>query len=126
MRLIIEIEIFCAGPLLPNDELERDWTVRIWEYSLRDLIAVCLPYTGIIALVAIIAAFVYDPSMRLLVYVALPSHLQNWATFGFCLLEEIRFAVICIATVVPILQIQVISFDIVTEKLRQMVQNMER
>ena len=64
--------------------------------------------------------------MRLLLYAALPYHLQNWATFGLCLLEEIRFMLIFIATVTPVLQVQVISFDLVTNQLQLLMQSIKR
>ena len=78
---------------------------------MQDLIAIGLPYMGIMAILVICAALVYDPSMRLLLYTALPSRLQNWATFGLCLLEEIRFLVVFAAIGIPVLQLQVIIFN---------------
>ena len=77
---------------------------------------------GVLAILVVGAAMVYDPSMKLLLYAALPTHLQNQTSFGLCLLEEIRFLVVITETATPVWQLQVISFDLVSNQLRPLMQ----
>ena len=79
-----------------------------------------------LAALVVSATMVYDPTMRLLLYAALPPRLQNWATFGLCLLEEIRFLLVMTSVAIPIWQVQVISFDLVCNQLRLVTQGLEK
>ena len=109
-----------------SDELEKHWIARLREYSLQDLIAKNLSYMNVFCAALIVATYVYDPSMRLLLYSALPSRLQNWATFGLCLLEEIRFVLICVATGGPMFLLHTISFELICTQLRLTMRKIEK
>ena len=121
-----ELNAFFTGALDLEDQPKKHWTARMKEYSRQDLIAICEPYMVALAVPAISASYVYDPSMRLLLFTALPSHLQNWATFGLCLLEEVRFLLMFLIIGVPILQAQVITIDLVSSRLQILIRKMEK
>ena len=118
----------CVGTDLgENDESDsRPWRSRLREYSLQDLIAAGVPTILAMTLVFIVAAYAYDQSMRVLVYAALPGHLQTWASFGLCLLEEIRFLGVLMTTAPPIWLLQVISFDLVCNLLRLSIRKIQK
>ena len=86
------------------------WYRRLLEYSLQDLIVLSLPYTILLVVVGIGACFIYDSSMRILLYSALPERYQGWLTFMALFVEEIRMLLMCASVGVPVLQLQVLSF----------------
>lgn len=84
---------------------------------MQDLIAVSIPYMIYFSLPFVVASFIYDPSMRLLMYHALPDCCKNRLVFWICFVEEIRFLLMYIAIAVPAWQLQVIAFDLVNTRL---------
>ena len=92
------------------------------DHSAQDLIAIYVPHMIIFGAALLIGCcYIYDPTLRLLLYSALPERYQNWLTFTMCLAEEIRLLLICSGVVVPVLQLQVISFDKVNVELEAII-----
>ena len=100
-------------------------TSRLREYSVQDVAALWLPHMIALAVPAIMASYVYDPSMSFLLYNALPSHLQNWSTFGLCAAEEFRFILDILVIVAPVYQLHVISYDLVSDRLRRLIRKID-
>ena len=76
---------------------------------------------SILAVFIIVACMVYDPTMKMLLYAALPEKYQNWLSFGVCILEEIRFLFIITGLAVPTLQRQIVAFQDVHKALQALV-----
>ena len=94
------------------------WHKRLLEYSPQDLIAMYMPHMAVFSVIATGASYIYDPTLRLLLYSALPGRYQNWLTFLVCFVEEIRLVVVMAGLGVTLLQVQVISFDLVSAHLQ--------
>ena len=84
---------------------------------MQDLIAVSIPYMTLLNVPIIGASFIYDPTMRSLLYSALPECLKNRLSFWICFAEEMRFLLIFAGIVAPTWQVQVIAFDLVNNRL---------
>ena len=69
----------------------------------------------------IIACFILDPTMRLLLYSAIPASHQIWWSFGLCLGEEIRLLGFCTAIVTSVWQLQVVAFDLISNTLESLL-----
>ena len=67
------------------------------------------------------ASFIYDPTMRCLLYSALPECLKNRLSFWICFAEEMRFLLMFAGIFVPTWQLQVIAFDLVNSRLNLIV-----
>ena len=93
------------------------WYRHLLQCSLQDLIVIYLPYMTLVAGFFIGACYVYDPTLRLLLYSALPGRYQNWLTFVMCLVEEMRLLLIFYGVGVPVTQSQVLSFNMVSTHL---------
>ena len=66
----------------------------------------------ILAGFTMLACYIYDPSMKLLLYSGLPASFQNPVTFWLCMMEEVHFFVRCTSMAVHMWQLQVIAFDL--------------
>ena len=99
----------------------QQWHKRLLECTLQDLIAIYMPHMILYGEVIIGACYIYDPTLRLLLYSALPERYQSWPAFTACLLEEMRLLFFCAAIAIPVLQLQVISFDLVNTQLEAIV-----
>ena len=75
----------------------------------------------ILAVAIVFACTIYDPTMKLLLYAALPEKYQTWLSFSVCLLEEIRFMSILVGLAIPTLQIQIIAFEDVEKALQALI-----
>ena len=93
---------------------------------MQDLIALGSPYISVSSVAVISATYVYDPSMRLLLYSALPTNIQNWAIFGLLLVEEVRLMMINITAATLIFQMHVTSFDLVSNRLLVLTKKIEK
>ena len=93
---------------------------KLWERSLQDLIAIYVPYMIMAGVVTILACFTYDPTMKYLLYNALPETRKNWITFWICMLEEIRVLLVDSGLVISVFQVQVIAFDLVKSDAEDM------
>ena len=96
-----------------KDSDEKGRTDGLMGRSLQDLIAIGMPYMLMMSVPIICASFVYDPTMRVLLYAMLP---ENWKTgpwFWACFAEELHFVVTFITITGPAWQLQVISFELV-------------
>ena len=93
------------------------WYKRLLECSPQDLIALYLPYMVLCSIAFIGACYVYDPTLRLLLYSALPERHQNWLTFLICFVEEMRLVSIIAGIGVAVLEIQINTFEEVTNHL---------
>ena len=100
--------------LVTADSRRLRWHKKLLECSLQDLTAIYMPYMAVCSLVAEGTCFIFDPTLKLLLYSALPESYQNWLTFMTCFVEEMRFTLMFIGVIVPVLQLQVISFDLIT------------
>ena len=107
------------------DRTNGTWE-RLWECSLQDLIAICLPYMIITAASAVVVCFLYDPTMDILLYSGLPDGYKNWFTFWVCMIEEIRLITMVIGTVTPVWQLQVIAFDLANDTLKEVEKSLSR
>ena len=85
--------------------------------TLQDLIAIYLPHMALCALVVIAISFINDPTMKLLLYSALPLNCRNWLSFGLCFLEDMRLVIICAGMLLSTWQFQVIAFQTVSNVL---------
>ena len=92
-------------------------------YSLQDLIALFLPHMAGTAGLLILVAFVYDPTMTLLLYSVLPESCKTWPWFLACLMEEARLITVIVAVGIPMLQVQVVAFDLANATLEAAVPN---
>ena len=109
-----------------EDPVNEQWTNRMREYSVQDVAALLMPHVVALAVPVIMASYVYDPSMSFLLYNALPSHLQNWSTFGLCAAEEFRFILDILVIAAPVHQLHVISYDLVSDRLRRLIQKIDK
>ena len=107
--------------LVPVKYEGRRWYARLLEHSLQDLIAIYLPHMLLCGVALIGVCYAYDPTLRLLLYAALPGGYQCWQTFTICLVEEMRLVLMCVGVGVPVLQLQVISFDQVNADLEAVI-----
>ena len=96
---------------------------RLREYTLQDLIALGLPYMVLSCIPLIGVCFIIDPTMKVLLYSALPEGFKNDYSFWICFLEEMRFLLVCAGMCVPTWQLQVISFELVSTSLETVANN---
>ena len=89
--------------------------------SLQDLIAIWFPHMSILAVFIIVACMVYDPTMKMLLYTALPEKYKNRLSFGICILAELRFLIIITGLAVPTLQRQIVAFQDLDQALQALV-----
>ena len=111
-----------AGSQAGND---LSWLLRLREHSVQDLIAIYLPHITITTAAVIGGCYLYDPSMKILLYSALAEKYQNWLSYGICFVEEIRFLARLLGTVVTAWQIQLLAFELVTNELDASVQSLK-
>ena len=104
-----------------GDVKSKNWRQRLQECSLQDTIAIYLPYMVLGAIMAICACYIHDPTMRLLLYSALPESYQTRLCFGICFMEEMRFVLVMVGVAVPVLQLQVISLDLINTYLQMVL-----
>ena len=104
---------------------KRQWLIQMKEKSLQDLIAIFLPYMSLSAVLAIGACYALDPTMKLLLYSALPAGYQNGLSFGICLAEDVRLPGIFTAITTPVFQVHIIAFDLISDSLRRVIKSME-
>ena len=95
-----------APPPVEAAERRQRWYKRLLEYSLQDFIAMYMPHMVSCGVVLVWACYIYDSSLRLLLYSALPARRQSWLTFIVCFVEEIRLLLIAGGIIVPVLQLQ--------------------
>ena len=86
--------------------------------SLQDLIAIWMPHMVLMAAVTVGACYLYDPTMKQLLYSALPESYKNWVSFGILWTEEVRLTLFATGLAIPVWQVQILAFDLATEKLR--------
>ena len=80
-----------------------------------------LPYMASVGMLVVIAAYIYDPTMKLLLYAALPDGYKTSPLFWLCLAGELHFLLTFIALAVPAWQLQVISVEILNTSLQTTV-----
>ena len=102
--------------LRADNERKPCWR-QFCERSLQELIAISLPVMGIATVLAVGACFLYDPDMKALLYSTLPEMYKNWFSFGVCWLEELRTLLMYVGIAGPLIQIQVIAFDLLNDSL---------
>ena len=120
MQIGISFGIFlntASAPLLDKDGGGKGWIQLLMEYSLQDLIEIGLPYLVFPLVPLICASLVYDPTMKLLLYVMLPESYRTWPWFCGCLIAEAYFVLMLPILAVPVWQVQVMAFELVNSKL---------
>lgn len=90
---------------------------------MQDLIATWLPHLILLVVAVMIVCMIYDPTMKLLIFAALPESYQNWLTFAICLVEEARFLMICAGLGAPSWQLQIVAFQDINEELGALIQS---
>ena len=104
------------------DEMDgKSWIQLLMGHSLQDLIVIGLPYMMISTAPIITASFVYDPTMKLLIYSMVPESWKNWQWFCACFTAEIHFMAMFPAIATTAWQLQVISFELVNTNLETIV-----
>ena len=98
----------------------------LWERSPQDLMAIYLPHMLTLAIMLVGICAVYDPTMKMLLYNALPNSYQNWLTFWLCYMEEMRFLAMIVAVNAPAWQCQIIAFDLVNHDLEAITEAIMR
>ena len=88
--------------------------------SLQDLIGIYMPYMVLLAVQVISSSFIYDPTLRLLLYAVLPESLKTWPWFGLCFIEEVHFWTMLVSIGTPG-QLQVISFELINKSLETII-----
>ena len=83
--------------------------------------AIFLPHAILASFALILLSFIYEPSINLLLYSALPKQLQSQLTFWACLVEEVRFILFIVGIIVPIWQLQVMAFEDINCKLKEIL-----
>ena len=99
------------------DSRRQVWYKRLLEYSPQDLMAVYLPYMILCSLAFVGACYIYDPTLSMLLYSALPERYQNWLIFIICFAAEMHFVVIIAGMGVKVLELQINTFDEITTQL---------
>ena len=94
----------------------KPWWVRI---SLQDIIALYAPHMVLAAVVSATAVMAYDPTLKILLYSALPHEWRTFTVFSFCLAEEVRNLVLMGMIAVPVLQIHVMTSDLLVQTLHE-------
>ena len=89
--------------------------------SLQDLIVIWLPNMIVVATLMIGACYLYDSTMKMLLYSALHESQKNWISFGILWIEEMQFIIFAASVAVPVWQLQVISFDLLNSRLTSVV-----
>ena len=65
------------------------------------------------------ACAIYNLTMSMLLYSALPEAYQNRLTCWLCYVEEVRFMAVIVGVAVPVSQCQVIAFGLINNKLER-------
>lgn len=107
-----------------HESRDQPMLCRLSELSLQGIIAIYMHHMVIPAVFMIGACFVYEPSMQLLLYSALPDEQKNWLSMIMCFLEEMRFLLIFEGLVVPTWQLQIIAFDRINSDLKLLTESL--
>ena len=99
---------------------------RLRTCTLQDLVAIYLPYMLGLTTVVVVACFLYDPDMKFLLYSAIRSKSDHswwdWIIFVICSIEEARFIMFVMGIVLPMLQLQIISFDSINDIIQNLME----
>ena len=79
-----------------------------------------------ICTVAIMIMFMWNPSMKLQLYAHIPQAYQTWPVFSLLLLEELRVLVVGLCSAIPAWVLQIVSIELVNNKLQQLICSMNR
>ena len=71
------------------------------------------------------SCYLYDSTMRMLLYSVLPESQQNWISFGVLWAEEVRTVLFAGGVAILVWQLQVISFDLVNKSLTAVADSAE-
>ena len=96
---------------------------RMLEYTMQHLITISLPYMALFTLSLIWASFIYDPTMRVLLYSGLPECWKNVLSFWACFAEDVRSLLIVTGMAVPTWQMHVMACDLVNRRLDVILDN---
>ena len=111
--------------MLENTENKgKRWFDRLLECSLQDLIAIWLPHMLLLAASMAVICMIYDPTMKLLLYAALPESYQSWLTLGIGLVAEWCFLLFGAGLTVPAWQLQIVVIQDINEKLETLIESM--
>ena len=91
-------------------------------YTLQDSVALGLPYLTLSAYFVICPCLALHPKLKLLLYSGLNPRCQSPLVFVVCLAEDLRFVAMTAAIGTPSLQVQVIAFDGLIFKLKEITE----
>ena len=104
-------------PLLDEQDGKR-WIQKLMEHSLQDVIGVGLPYLVLPLVPIICASFVYDPTMKFLLFAMVPESWNTWPSFCIWLIVEAYLLFMLPVIALPAWQVQVIAFELVNHNLK--------
>ena len=102
---------------------KEPWISRLQRCSLQDLIALLLPYMFGFAILLVLVISLFDPTTTLFVHGALPEKYQSSLSLALCFLEEVRIGFVILGVVGATLQLQVISYVSIQERLRMILRS---
>ena len=94
---------------------------HLWERSLQDLLGILMPVLIPLSTLIVLACILYDPTMKFVLYAALPRKFQNWLSFIICSMEETRFLYMFAAITIPMWQVQLVAFAMINSRLEKIV-----
>ena len=101
-----------------HEEDGKGWVQKLMKHALQDLIGVGLPYLVLPVTPIVCASFVYDPTMKLLLYAMVPDGWKTWPSVCTCLIMEANLMLMFAAIAIPAWQVQVTAFELVNHKLQ--------
>ena len=104
----------------------RRQTYRILEYTLQDAITLLVPYTVILVFSGFVIYCSLDPSGMYLYYKFLPGSYKTGRFLLLCLVQDFHCLMYSVATVAPLLQLQVIGFDDICYRLSLVSKSLTR
>lgn len=105
-----------------NDMASSLWT----RYSLQNLVALYAPHMAMAGALSHFPCYLYDPTMKGLLYSALPTHCQTPARFSVCLLAEAHYMVYVVSVASPVFQLHIVICDAITQGLKMLTQSANR
>ena len=88
-----------------------------FQRPLQDLLAVWLPHMVLLAAVMMGACYLYDSTMKMLLYAVVPESHKNWISFGILWMQELWLLQFALGIIVPMWQFEVIAFGLVNNSL---------
>ena len=117
MENSVNLDYFCDT----ETGLTEDGISQRSSPTLQEHLALWIPHIILSTIVLVLACFLYDPTLKLLLYSAIPERYQNWLSFGICYLEEARFILIQAGLEIPVCQLQLTTFEDINMNLTPLI-----